>query len=192
MEPIILIGGGGHCHSCIDVIEEQGLYKIIGIIDNNKSLNDKVLNYPVIGKDADIPELMKKCNNFLITIGQIKTAEVRKNIFEKLSKLNVHFPVITSPRSIISKHAQIGAGTIVMHGAIINANCRIGTNCIINSMSLCEHDVSIGNNCHISTAAVVNGDCIIEDESFIGSNSSIKQGITIKRGSVIPFGVKHG
>lgn len=192
MEPIILIGGGGHCHSCIDVIEEQGLYEIIGIVDNNKSLNEKVMNYDVIGKDTDLPELVKRCNNFLITIGQIKTAEIRKKMYENLINLKANLPIICSPRAHVSKHSQIGAGTIVMHGAVINANCNVGTNCIINTMALCEHDVSIGNNCHISTAAIINGNCVVEDDVFVGSNSSTKQGVKINQGSVIPYGVKHG
>jgi hypothetical protein len=31
MDDIVLIGGGGHCKSVIDVIEQQGEYKIVGI-----------------------------------------------------------------------------------------------------------------------------------------------------------------
>lgn len=30
---IILIGGGGHCKACIDVIETERKYRIAGIID---------------------------------------------------------------------------------------------------------------------------------------------------------------
>jgi len=31
-EKIILIGGGGHCKSCIDVIEQEGRFIIAGIV----------------------------------------------------------------------------------------------------------------------------------------------------------------
>jgi len=31
-QKIILIGGGGHCKSCIDVIEEEGKYEIAEIL----------------------------------------------------------------------------------------------------------------------------------------------------------------
>ena len=34
MNNIILIGGGGHAYSCIDVIEAERKFKIIGLIDN--------------------------------------------------------------------------------------------------------------------------------------------------------------
>ena len=38
MKPeIILLGGGGHCRSCIDVIEQAGDFNIAGIVDKNLS-----------------------------------------------------------------------------------------------------------------------------------------------------------
>ena len=41
MKKIILIGAGGHCVSCIDVIEMQRKFKIVGLIDNKKKYLDK-------------------------------------------------------------------------------------------------------------------------------------------------------
>jgi len=46
MKDIILIGGGGHCRSVIDVIEQEGLFSIVGIVDRPEKLGDKVLGYP--------------------------------------------------------------------------------------------------------------------------------------------------
>ena len=66
---IILIGGGGHCKSCIEVIEAQKKFKILGIVDNS---NKKVLDYKVIGKDNDLKILQKKSKYAFVTIGQIK------------------------------------------------------------------------------------------------------------------------
>ena len=42
MKQIILIGGGGHCKSCIDVIENGNKYKIRGIIDKKKKFSTKL------------------------------------------------------------------------------------------------------------------------------------------------------
>jgi len=56
---IILVGGGGHSKSCIDVIELEGKFEIAGIVDANLSSN-QVLGYPVLGGDRDLPNLKKK------------------------------------------------------------------------------------------------------------------------------------
>ena len=54
---IILIGGGGHCASCIDVIEQEGIYQIAGIVDKN--YDGKSLGYPSLGDDSDLENLKK-------------------------------------------------------------------------------------------------------------------------------------
>ena len=77
MKKIILIGAGGHCKSCIDVIEKQNTYKIAGIIDDKKSKS--IFNYKIIGKDFDLKKLSSKISYALITIGQIKNYETRVN-----------------------------------------------------------------------------------------------------------------
>ena len=40
---IILVGGGGHCTSAIDVIEQEEKYLIKGIIDSKEHLGKEVL-----------------------------------------------------------------------------------------------------------------------------------------------------
>ena len=75
-----------------------------------------------------------------------------------------------------------------MNHAVINAQARIGKNCIINTKSNIEHGVIIDDFCHISTCAVVNGDSTIGKDSFIGSNSTISNNIKIKHNSIIGAG----
>ena len=43
MKKIVLIGGGGHCKSVIDVIEQEGQFTIVGIVDNAELLGSKIL-----------------------------------------------------------------------------------------------------------------------------------------------------
>ena len=85
-------------------------------------------------------------------------------------------------------YQNIEQGTIIMNHAVVNANSKIGKNCIINTMSNIEHGVSIGEFCHISTCTVVNGDSVIGSGTFIGSNATISNGISIKENSIISAG----
>ena len=173
---LILVGAGGHCNSCIDVIEKENKYRIVGLIDKKKKFKSK---YKVIGTDKDLKRVKKNCNNILVSIGQIKNLFVREKIFKLGKENNFNFPIIISPYAYVSTGATIGEGTIVMHGAIVNKNCKIGKNCIVNTGSILEHDTIIGDNCHISTGAIVNGGVTIGQNSFIGSGSVIKQNLSI-------------
>ena len=62
---IILVGGGGHCKSCIDVLETENKFTIKGIIDLPQEYEKTTLGYDVIGNDTDLPRLAKMGFSFL-------------------------------------------------------------------------------------------------------------------------------
>lgn len=183
---LLLVGSGGHSKACIDVVELEKKYEIVGLIDIKKNIILK--KYKVIGDISDLIKLRKITKNIFISIGQIKTPILRIDILKKIKDFDFTLVKIVSPLSYVSKHSSIAEGTIIMHGAYVGPNVKIGKNCIINTKSHIEHDSIIGNNCHISTSATVNGNVKIESGCFIGSNSVIKEGVIIKKGSFIKMG----
>ncbi|MCX2743392.1 NeuD/PglB/VioB family sugar acetyltransferase [Mangrovivirga sp. M17] len=185
MEKIVLIGGGGHCRSVIDVIESQGKYEIAEILDVEEKLGNQILDYKISAKDTDIPDLARKYDNFLITIGQIHSAKIRIKFYKELKRFGANLPVIISPIAHVSKHATVGEGSVIMHGAIVNAAAKIGINNIINTNSVVEHDAFTGSHCHISTGAFLNGEAILGDGSFLGSGARTAQCVEIIKDTVV-------
>jgi sugar O-acyltransferase (sialic acid O-acetyltransferase NeuD family) len=185
---IVLIGGGGHCKSVIDVIEQEGRFEIVGIVERPDFLETDVLGYQIIGNDSDLVDLAKKYKYALITVGQIKSPSLRIKLFDLATKAGFTLPNIISPNAYVSKHSSIGKGVVVMHNAIVNTNASIGDNCIINSKALIEHDCLISKNCHISTNATINGGVTVESGCFIGSSATTKESITIDENSFIKAG----
>lgn len=179
-ENIILIGGGGHCRSVIDVIESTDKFLILGIVDVRENIGKKVFEYEIIGCDDDLEDIFKICKNAHITIGHIESNQKRVEMYYKLKEIGFNLPVIVSPLAYVSKYAFIDEGTIVMHHALINANAKIGKNCIINTKALIEHDAIIEDFCHISTGAVVNGGVVVRQNTFFGSNATSKQYVEVK------------
>ena len=187
MKPLLLVGGGGHCLSCIDVIEAAKIYQIEGVVDSKGSY-EPGLGYPVIGSDEDLPQLLKGSKSALVTVGQIKSPETRHRLFNLLKQLGAELAVVISPKANVSKHSVIGEGSVIMHGAIVNAGARIGNNCIVNSQALIEHGVEVHDHCHISTGALVNGNVTIGKGSFVGSGAIIKEGVRVGENVIIGAG----
>lgn len=190
MKPkLLLIGGGGHCASCIDVIEQHNHFEIAGIVERNLSINS-VLGYPILGCDDDLEALILKYRYALVTVGQLGNGEKRIKLFQHLKHLGFQLATVISPRAYVSKHASVGEGTIIMHDALINARATIGDNCIINTKALIEHDAFVMDSCHISTGSIVNGRASIGRGSFVGSNAISKENVRsndfefIKAGSI--------
>ena len=188
--PLILIGGGGHCKSVIEVAESAG-YEIKGILDMPDEVGKEVLpGHKVIGTDDEIPQYVEECD-FIITVGFIKNPALRIKLYNKVKAAGGRLATIIASTAHVSKYAELGEGTVIMHHAFVNAGAKIGDNCIINTFVNIEHDAEVGNQCHISTGTMVNGECKIGESCFIGSQSvcanciEIASDIIVGAGSVV-------
>ena len=186
MKPLILIGGGGHCKSVIEVAESAG-NKILGVLDMPENIGKDILSTKVIGTDDDIPAYVDKAE-FVITVGFIKNPAIRIKLYKKVKEAGGKLATIIASTAYVSKYATIGDGTVVMHHAFVNAGAKVGNNVILNTFTNVEHDAVIGDQCHISTGTMVNGDCKVGINCFIGSQSVLANGITIGDDIVVGAG----
>lgn len=177
MKPLILVGGGGHCKSVIEVAESSG-YQIFGVLDLPENVGKDILSTKVIGIDDDIPAYVEKAE-FVITVGFIKNPNTRIKLYNRVKESGGKLATIIASTAYVSKYATIGEGTVVMHHAFVNAGAKVGNNVILNTFINIEHDVVIGDQCHISTGTMINGDCKVGENCFIGSQSVLVNGITI-------------
>ncbi len=183
---MILIGGGGHCKSLIDVAESAG-YRIAGILDRPEELGKKILNYEVIGNDDDIPKYVGSAE-FIISVGYIRNPDLRIKLYELVKQQGGQFATLIASTAYVSQYASLGEGTVVMHHAFVNAEATVGKNVILNTFSNIEHGSIVGDQCHISTGVMVNGDCKVGNNCFIGSGSVLYNGVSITDGVVVSAG----
>ncbi len=183
---LILVGGGGHCKSVIEVAESAG-YNILGILDHPSEIGNETLDYNVIGCDDDMCKYVNEAQ-FVVTVGSIKDPSLRKRLHNKVREAGGTLATLIAPTAYVSKRAIIGEGTVVMHFAMVNADVKIGTGCIINTHCNIEHDAIVGDYCHISTGTMVNGGCIVGNDVFLGSQSVMANGTSICDGCVIGAG----
>lgn len=185
---LLLIGAGGHCRSCIDLISCIPDFDIAGVVDRDGSDLKEVMGHSIIGTDSMLEVLLEKFNQVHITVGQIKTPKIRINLFNRAKSYGAEFPVLVSPSAYLSQRAKINEGSVLMHLTIINSEAEVGKNCIINNKALIEHDSIIGSHCHISTGVLINGGVVIEEGCFVGSGAIIHERVKIGGNSTIGAG----
>ena len=169
----------------MDVIQSKKIFlKLWDLLITKKKIKG-ILNYKILGNDSNLKKIFKKYKYAIIGFGQIKSSKLREKCFKNLKKIGYKLPSIISKNCYFSKNSNIGEGSIVMHGVVVNAFSSIGVNCILNTNSTIEHDVVIGNNCHIAGGAVVNGGVRIGNGTFVGSGAVIKQGIKIGNNCIV-------
>lgn len=182
MKSLVLVGGGGHCKSVIDAALSAG-FTIKGILDLPQNVGQRILDYEVMGSDDDIPLYVEECD-FIVTLGFIKDPTLRIRLHHKIETAGGHFATIIASTAHVSRFAEIGEGTVVLHQACVNAGAKVGKGCIINTMANIEHDANIGDYCHISTGAMVNGQCNVGENTFLGSQSVMVNGTSVPNGCV--------
>jgi sugar O-acyltransferase (sialic acid O-acetyltransferase NeuD family) len=174
---LILIGGGGHCKSVIDAAESSE-YKISGILDLPENVGKSICGIDIVGTDDEIINYINKAL-FIVSVGHINDNSLRLKLYKTVKSLGGIFATIVASTAYVSKYAEIGDGSVILHQACINADAKIGVNCIVNTFANVEHDVRVGDHSHISTGVMINGGCIIGKSVFVGSQSTIKQGVSI-------------
>lgn len=183
---LLLIGGGGHCHSVLDAVIDMKVYDEIGIID---SINSSYLGVSVIGNDDDIPALFKDgWTEAFITVGSVGDTKNRRRLFEMVKKLGLSIPTIIDPTAIIGQGVEIGEGVFVGKRVVINAGSTAGACAIINTGAIIEHDCEIGAFSHICPGTVLCGQVKVGEDSHIGAGSVVKQLLEIGNKTLIGAG----
>jgi len=172
MKNIILFGGGNHVHYSIDIIEKEGKYNIIGIVDSIHDIGNNRFGYEVIGRQENLIELISayKVDAGIITIGDNWT---RHFVYQKIISLVPDFKFANAihPSVIIGNNVKLGTGIIAMAG------------CIFNPMSV------IGNFTFFATGAQVEHDCFMDEFSSVSAGSTMGGFVRLGKFSALTLGV---
>jgi sugar O-acyltransferase (sialic acid O-acetyltransferase NeuD family) len=166
---MIVYGASGHSKVIIEILENIHTSHI-EIWDD--AVKPDVWAYTV---KKPLPPGMPVNDEVIIAVGANAT---RKKIACKLQD-SVTFGKAIHTTACVSPRATTGAGTVVMAGAVINSDTRIGKHCIINTSASIDHDCVLGDYVHISPNATLSGDVHVGEGSHIGSGASTIQGIRI-------------
>lgn len=163
-----LYGASGHGKVIIEILEKENR-KIDGIFDDNPHITS-LSGYLVQPFPAQFNVLQ---NEMILSIGNNR---IRKKIAEQI---DVNFGTACHPFSSISHRTQIGAGTVIMAGVVVNADVTIGKHCIINTNASVDHDCVVEDFVHISPNAALCGNVSIGEGTHIGAGAVVIPGIKI-------------
>ncbi len=186
---IIIIGGGGHAKSLIDLINSTRSYKIVGIVDPNIKIGTKILDIKVLGTDNKLNYFRKMGIKFLaLGLGSEGNNQKRFRLWKKFVDKGFRFPKLIHKKSIISKHSLIHDGVQVFANSVINAGSVIRDISVINTHSVVEHDCKIGLNVFTGIGVKICGRTKIDNNVFLGANSCILPKIKIEKNALIAAG----
>ena len=189
MKRILIIGGSGHARAVIDAVEQSQCYQIAGILDDQLESGSAVLGYRVLGR---IDELSEVADHHGVTGGHVAIGDnwVRARVVARLEAAVPGFDFVTvvHPSATVSRHACLGRGVMVLSGAVIGPNSRVGQFCSVWTRASIDHDGTLDTYASLAPAVVTGGNVHIGAYSAVCLAASIIHGITIGEHTLVGAG----
>jgi len=189
MDNILVIGSSGHAKAVIDAVEQQGAYKIAGLLDPFRELGQQTLGYPILGDERNLQSLVgtHEISGLLVAIGD---NYARGTVVAQVRDLHpqVRFVSAIHPRAYVSNSSSVGPGTVIMAGVAVNPCCSIGPFCILNTNSSIDHDSQMRSYSSLAPGVTAGGGCTIGEYSAICIGSSVCHNIEIGAHSIVGAG----
>jgi sugar O-acyltransferase (sialic acid O-acetyltransferase NeuD family) len=189
MDNIVIIGSSGHAKVIIDIVQQEGKYNVAGLLYRLRDFGEKTLGYPVLGKEEELPELIKThaLKGAIVAIGD---NFVRSKVAARIKEICPDLPFVSAihPKASIAMEVSIGEGTVVMAGVSINPCSSVGRFCILNSNSSLDHDSILEDFASLAPGATTGGNCRIGQYSAVGIGAVLIHGIHVGEHTVIGAG----
>jgi sugar O-acyltransferase (sialic acid O-acetyltransferase NeuD family) len=189
MDNIVIIGSSGHANVIIDIVEQEGRYKIAGLLDRYRKVGEQTLGYLVLGQEEDLPQLTTRhtLRGAIVAVGD---NFIRSRVAARARELCPDLPFVSAihPKASVAKNVSVGEGTVIMAGVAINPCCSIGRFCILNTNSSLDHDSVMEDFSSLAPRATTGGNCLIGGYAAVGIGAVLIHGIHIGEHTVMGAG----
>ncbi|WP_243293024.1 acetyltransferase [Bacillus sp. FJAT-47783] len=180
---LLIIGASGHGKVVADIAIKMNKWQSVAFLDDNQSIKAS-MGLEVLGTSDDV---FTHIDEYEIFVG-IGNNATRQKVHENLETFGASIPVLVHPNAVIGSQVDLGIGTAVMAGAIINSCTKIGKGCIVNTGSTIDHDNNIEDFVHISPGAHLAGTVKVGKGSWLGIGSVVSNNINITNGCKVGAG----
>lgn len=175
-DQVVLLGGGGHAAVVLDCLVACGC-RTVGFFDDNPMA--------FLGELAHLGKYKHHTLPYARLIVAIGNNHTRRR---QTGAVSHSYAVALHPSALVSPSAILGEGTVVFHGAIIQARSAVGKHVIINTGAQVDHDNHISDFAHIGPGAVLCGNVTVGEGVLIGAGAVVMPGITLGDWAIVAAG----
>jgi len=180
----ILLGAGGHGRVVRHLATAAGL-RVDAVCDPALRQGAEWEGLAVLGGDD---ALAGQVAVLLNGIGKLPGSGLRAALQRRLVAAGFAFPPLLHPFAWVAPGVALGAGGLVMAGAVLQPGVRIGAGSIVNTRAGVDHDCDLGEDVHVAPGATLCGDVVLDDGAFIGAGATVLPGLRVGAGAVVGAG----
>lgn len=184
MSDLYILGAGGHGAVVAEAAVASGQWRTIGFLDQDPA-SETVVGLQVFGDLDTLAGLADEETEVFVAVGDNRR---RLELYDDLADRGFRIATIIHPQACVSSSAEIGVGTVVCAGTVVNARTRIDRGCILNTGSTVDHDCVLHGGVHVSPGANIAGGVSVGGCSWIGVGSAIREGVSIGEDVIVGAG----
>ncbi len=184
---IYLLGGGGHGRVVLGALLASQL-QVSGILDPKFELGHQIFGVSILGGNEFLESLSQQDVILLNGLGANPDTKNRKKIFKLMQLKGFQFISVQHPSSVIGQDCELGEGTQIMAGVVVQNQVKMGDNSVINTHASIDHDCIIDAHVFISPGVVLCGNVAVGDSAFIGAGAIVLPGIQIGSSAIVGAG----
>jgi len=190
LKKVVILGAGGFAREVLLIFKDANVvnreWEVLGFIDENEENQGVFLcDLPILG-GFDWFENGRSSD--ISAICAVGSPQIKRKMVEKANDIDLKFCSIIHPSAKMSKYVEVGEGTIIAAGNILTTQIKIGSHVIINLDCTIGHDSVIEDYCTVAPGVHISGNVHLEKGGDFGTGSVIIQGITIGAWSIIGAG----
>lgn len=93
--------------------------------------------------------------------------------WQRARALGYQAPALIHPRAYVAKSANVGEGSFLMAGSLVDVRARLGELVVVWPGAAISHDCMIGDNSFISPNATLCGYVTLGNHCFVGAGAAV-------------------
>lgn len=194
---MIIVGAGGFARQLYDLFIQLDYPAEIAFFDNlSPDLPERLYDRPVLRSKQEARAWLVRSSSFCLGLSG---SDNRRSMVSLFSAWGGTLETVISPYARVARHVkQIGRGSVILTGAIVENDVYIGEGVLINNQAMVHHESHLSDYCEIAPGANLLGKVRLESEVFVGAQATVLPGIhvggkaVIGAGAVVTRNVREG
>ncbi|MBC1277844.1 acetyltransferase [Nostoc sp. UCD121] len=185
---LLFWGASGHALVVADIIRLQGIYEIVGFLDNMnpQRYGENFCGAKILGGQEQLDYCKDKGIKYIIF--GFGDCQARLKLSELIYRKGFSLATAIHPTAVIAADVSIGAGTVIAAGAVVNAGSKIGQNVIINTSASVDHECVIEDGAHICPGVHLAGRVTVGRAACVGIGATVIDRVRIGAGGLVGAG----
>ncbi|WP_168202979.1 acetyltransferase [Tardiphaga sp. vice352] len=180
MKNIILAGNAVTAEILYSYIGSDSRYAVAGFtVDDAFVDKGSQFDRPTVALSKLVETFPPDRHAVVMAMGYSNVNDDRASMFTRLKAMGYAIETYLHPQALIHSRHPIGEGSIVLPGAVVEPEVRIGADSLVWCNVTLAHHCTIGDHCWVASGAVVSGKANIGDNCFIGVNATIVNALSI-------------